>query len=152
MIQRWLMSYYPVTCYTLLLFLIHCIIHKCNLGWEKLNGWLTFIEWMSWIHISLTAGDIIVLATLLSIVYLFALAGWSWSQQLRDCVRLWSRVCTGYTHLIRALWPLRFQLMLIIWSLSRSDNDTRMSCSDGFSWSMGSSMNCLWYGTLEEID
>jgi len=41
---------------------------------------------------------------------------------------------------------------LVIWSLSRSDHGTRMPCSDGFGRSVGSSMNCQWYGTLEEID
>ena len=41
---------------------------------------------------------------------------------------------------------------LVIWSLSRLDNGTRRPCPDGFNWSAGSSMNCQWYGTLEEID
>ena len=41
---------------------------------------------------------------------------------------------------------------LVIWSLSRLDNDTRMPCPDGFNWSVGSSMDYQWYGTLEEID
>jgi len=40
---------------------------------------------------------------------------------------------------------------LIIWSFSRSNNGTRMPYSDGFGWSMDSSMNCQWYGILEEI-
>ena len=26
-------------------------------GWEKLNGWLVFVGWVSWIHIFSTAGD-----------------------------------------------------------------------------------------------
>jgi len=41
---------------------------------------------------------------------------------------------------------------LVIWSLSRSDNDTHMSCSDGFSSSTSYSMDCQWYVTWEEID
>ena len=41
---------------------------------------------------------------------------------------------------------------LAIWSFSHSDNGTRMPCPDWFDWSAGSSMNCQWYGTLEEID
>ena len=41
---------------------------------------------------------------------------------------------------------------LVIWSLSRLDNGTRRPCPDGFDWSAGSSMNCQWYKTLEEID
>jgi len=31
---------------------------------------------------------------------------------------------------------------LDIWSLSHSDNNTCMPCSNGFDWSMGSDMNC----------
>jgi len=42
--------------------------------------------------------------------------------------------------------------ILVIWSLSRLDNGTRMRCPDGFDWNAGSSMNYQWYGTLEEID
>jgi len=41
---------------------------------------------------------------------------------------------------------------LVIWSLSRLDNGTRMPSPNGFDWSAGSSMNCQWYRTLEEID
>ena len=41
---------------------------------------------------------------------------------------------------------------LVIWSLSRLNNGTRMTCPDGFDWGAGSSMNCQWFGTLEEID
>ena len=41
---------------------------------------------------------------------------------------------------------------VVIWSLSRLGNGTRMSCPDGFDWSADSSLNCQWYGTLEEID
>jgi len=41
---------------------------------------------------------------------------------------------------------------LVIWSLSHLDNGTRMPCPDGFDWNVGSSMNCQWYETLEEID
>jgi len=32
------------------------------------------------------------------------------------------------------------------------DNGTRMPCPDGFDWRADSSMNCQWYGTLEQID
>ena len=41
---------------------------------------------------------------------------------------------------------------LVIWLLSRLDNGIRRPCPDGFDWSAGSSMNCQWYGTLEESD
>jgi len=41
---------------------------------------------------------------------------------------------------------------LVIWSLSRSDHDTRRPCLDGFVRSAGSGMNCQWNGTQEEID
>jgi len=30
----------------------------------------------------------------------FALAGWPWSQQPGVCLKPWSRVCTGHTHLV----------------------------------------------------
>ena len=40
---------------------------------------------------------------------------------------------------------------LVIWLLSRSDNDTRMLCSDGFGWSTSSGMNCQWYGHWKKL-
>jgi len=41
---------------------------------------------------------------------------------------------------------------LVIWSLSHLDNGIRMPCPDEFDWSVGSNIDCQWYGTLDEID
>jgi len=42
--------------------------------------------------------------------------------------------------------------MLVIWSLSRSDNGTRMLCSDEFCWGTSFSMDCQRHETLQGTD
>jgi len=41
---------------------------------------------------------------------------------------------------------------LVIWSLSCLDYGTYMPFSKKFVQSVGSGMNCQWYGTLKEIN
>ena len=60
--------------------------------------------------------------------------------------------CTSYSELVLDTFnnPIMVMLkMLAIWSLSHSDNGTRIPCSDGFSWGTGSSINCQWYNDTE---
>jgi len=56
-----LVSCYSVTCYYYYFWIVK--YNKYNMGWGKLDGWLGLVRWMSWIHISPTVGDVVVLAT-----------------------------------------------------------------------------------------
>ena len=55
--------------------------------------------------------------------------------------------CTCYSESVRDIFNNLIMVTsgtLSIWSFSRSDNGTRMSCPDRFGWSTGSGMNCQW--------
>jgi len=59
MISTKLMSYYRIVPRTVIFLDTLCRLNiiKITWGWERLDGWLGLVEWMSWIHIYPTAGD-----------------------------------------------------------------------------------------------
>ena len=60
--------------------------------------------------------------------------------------------CTSYSELVLDTFnnlTMVMSGMLAIWSLSHSDNGTRIPCLDGFSWGTCSSINYQWYNDTE---
>ena len=115
-----LRSCYHVTCTmhcTYSWYTVYFKYNKYNLEMGRLDGWLDLIGWMYWIHIYPTTGDgsatyqLYIAPWALVSRFVLPLSGGPWSQQPGVHLRPWSRVCTGYTHSIRALRPLDFQLI-----------------------------------------
>ena len=101
-----MLSYYMY--HILYLFLIYCIMkdNNDNVGmgetWRLIRSYRVDV----WIHCtSHCRGRGSAGYHLLLMLHVTALAGWPWSQQPGVCLRPLSRVCTGYTHPIRAPRP-----------------------------------------------
>ena len=110
-------------------------LHCKSLGMGRLDDRLYLIRWVSGSIFILLQGMVVLATNCILLTELpfsvscYPLSGGPWSQQPGDCVRPWFWVCTGYTHLIRALqcwasWHMfihswiilcRFTSLTILW-------------------------------------
>jgi len=93
------------------------LLNIYQLGMGRLYNWLDLVGWVFWIHLGPTAGDMVVMDSVryssLSFLFLVPLLAEGPGLSMPgDRLGPWSRVCTGYTHLIRA--PRSLGLMALV--------------------------------------